>query len=161
MSVSTIEYENDNENDVSHLIQIMREVYLGAMTPDSSDEEMDIAPVNRSESSMSYEADEPINKHLYFNDDGEEISRNEWLCLHWTLPLRGTTAVFRHPRVILQYLRFVDALNEAAGESEQLDVRFTEAEAQYILEHPSIVRPPHEFWDEVNELKWRLQEHIY
>lgn len=161
MSVSTIEYENDNENDVSHLIQIMREVYLGAMTPDSSDDEMDIAPVNRSESSMSYEADEPINKHLYFDEDGEEISRGEWLAARWALPLRGTTAVFRHPRVVLQYLRFVDALNEAAGESEQLNILFSAEDAQYILEHPSVLRPPHDFWGEINELKFRLREHLY
>jgi hypothetical protein len=159
MSVSTIDAENDN--DVSNLIQIMREVYLGAMTPDSSDDEMDYGPVNRSASSMSYEAEEPVNRHLYFDDDGDEISRDEWLSAQWALPLRGTAAVFRHPRVVLQYLRFVDALNEAAGESEQLNIAFTEEEAQYILEHPSMVRPPNDFWAEVNELKFRLREHLY
>ena len=156
MSVSTI----DNDHDVSFIVHTLREAYLEDMTPDSSDNEGEL-PINRSDSSMSYETDEPVNRHFYFDEDGEEISRDEWLCGQWALPLRGTAAVFRHPRVVLQYLRFVDALNEAAHESEQLNILFSAEDAQYILEHPSVVRPPRDFWGEVNELKFRLREHLY
>ena len=157
MSVSTID-NDDNDEDVSHIVNALREAYLEDMSPDSSDNEGELT-INRSESSMSYEADEPVNRHFYFDEDGDEISRDEWLSARWALPLRGTTAVFRHPRVVLQYLRFVDALNEAADESEQLNILFSAEDAQYILEHPSVVRPPRDFWGEVNELKFRLREH--
>lgn len=156
MSLSTI----DNDEDVSFIVNALREAYLEDMSPDSSDNEGEL-PINRSDSSMSYETDEPVNRHVYFDEDGEEISRDDWLSARWALPLRGTTAVFRHPRAVLQYLRFVDALNEAAGESEQLNILFSAEDAQYILEHPSVVRPPHDFWGEINELKFRLREHLY
>ena len=156
MSLSTI----DNDPDVSCIVNALREAYLEDMSPDSSDNEGEL-PINRSDSSMSYDTDEPVNRHLYFDEDGEEISRDDWLCGQWALPLRGTAAVFRHPRVVLQYLRFVDALNEAAGESEQLNILFSVEDAQYILEHPSVLRPPHDFWGEINELKFRLREHLY
>ena len=156
MSLSTI----DNDPDVSCIVNALREAYLEDMSPDSSDNEGEL-PINRSDSSMSYETDEPVNRHLYFDEDGEEISRDEWRSARWALPLRGTAAVFRHPRAVLQYLRFVDALNEAAGESEQLNILFSAEDAQYILEHPSVVRPPHDFWGEINELKFRLREHLY
>ncbi len=159
MSLSTID-NVDNDEDVSCIVNALREAYLEDMSPDSSDNEGEL-PINRSDSSMSYEADEPVNRHLYFDDDGEEISRDEWRSARWALPLRGTAAVFRHPRAVLQYLRFVDALNEAAGESEQLNILFSAEDAQYILEHPSVVRPPHDFWGEINELKFRLREHLY
>lgn len=126
------------------------------------------------EDSLSYEGnDDPFlepfqqNTHLYFDDDGREISRQQFLAQEreadqWVfqtsqLPDRF---VLRHPRVLLNFLRFVDSLNEInnGDETYMMDAIPYETLAR-MLSHSSIATPPPEFQGEVDELIERLVQH--
>ena len=61
--------------------------------------------------------------------------------------------IFRHPRVLLSYFRFVDLQNEVAGEGEELKIPLIPKDiADKMLEHSSIRNPPLEFLREVADL---------
>lgn len=125
------------------------------------------------EDSLSYEGDVadlgPFqqNTHLYFDDDGNEISRQafltqerdagQWVFQTSQLPDRF---VLRHPRVLLNFLRFVDSLNEInnGDETFMMDAIPYETLAR-MLSHNSIANPPVEFQGEVDELIERLVQH--
>ena len=121
------------------------------------------------EDSLSYEGgDIPLqNTHLYFDDNGQEISRQQFLAQEreaeqWVfqtsqLPDRF---VLRHPRVLLNFLRFVDSLNEInnGDETYMMDAIPYETLAR-MLSHSSIATPPPEFQGEVDELIERLVQH--
>jgi len=125
------------------------------------------------EDTLSYEGDVaglgPFqqNTHLYFDDGGNEISRQEFLAQErdegqWVfqtsqLPERF---VLRHPRVLLNFLRFVDSLNEInnGNETFMMDAIPYETLAR-MLSHNSITNPPAEFQEDVEELIDRLVDH--
>jgi len=130
-------------------------------------------PVEYAEDSLSYEGEVPDlepfqqNTHLYFDDDGNEISRQaflaqerdagQWVFQTSQLPDRF---VLRHPRVLLNFLRFVDSLNEInnGNETFMMDAIPYETLAR-MLSHSSIATPAPEFQGEVDELIERLVQH--
>jgi hypothetical protein len=133
---------------------------------------LDEAIENR-EDSLSYEGDNISfverfqNSHLYFDDDGNEISREEFMeqerqTQQWvfeTSPL-PERFVIRHPRVLLNFLRFIDSLNEinTGDETFMMDAIPYETLAR-MLSHKSITNPAPEFSAETDELIERLMEH--
>lgn len=60
----------------------------------------------------------------------------------------------RHPRVVLNFLRFVSSYNELAPEDEQINLPYLESDMRdTILSHSSVVNPAPEFASEVAELR--------
>jgi len=125
------------------------------------------------EDSLSYEEDNiPFveqfqNSHLYFDDNGNEISREEFMeqereTQEWvfqTSPL-PETFVIRHPRVLLNFLRFIDSLNEINNGDETFMMNAIPYETlARMLSHKSITNPAPEFSAETDELIERLMEH--
>jgi len=124
----------------------------------------------KDEDSLSYEGDPPLpyNTHLYFDDNGQEMSREdyleqereseEWVFHTSQLPERF---VIRHPRVLLNFLRFIDSLNEINNGNETFMMDAIPHELMgRILSHSSIVSPPTEFKDDAYELVDRVMRHI-
>ena len=113
--------------------------------------------------SVSYEIPSPItydpdldtrNRHLYFGDEGEEISQEEFIAQNWLFytPSQRHGFTLRRPISLLHYLRFIDSLGE---EAPRIPLRL----AREMMRHPSIVHPPPEFLNEAQELAWRLDNH--
>lgn len=123
----------------------------------------------REEDSLSYEGEPrlPVNRHLYFDDAGREITRDEfleqeresqeWVFMTTQLPERF---VIRHPRVLLNFLRFIDSLNETnnGDETFMMDAIPNETLGR-ILSHSSIVDPTLDFKNDAHELVGRVMEH--
>lgn len=66
----------------------------------------------------------------------------------------------RHPRVVLNFLRFVDTYNELAPEGEEIHVPYMDSDTvSMILSHESITDPAAEFADDVAELRQRVYSH--
>ena len=121
----------------------------------------------------------PQNTHLYFDEDGNEISREQFLenmvqeeaqlkqgkqeetnAFAIMLPTINHRFTLRHPRVLLNFLRFLDSYNEVAAPDEVFMIQAIPKEVQdSILNHISLRRTPPEFEREVNELKARLARH--
>jgi type II secretory pathway pseudopilin PulG len=149
----------------------------------------------------------PQNTHLYFDDDGEEICREQYLmkmdleqqqqqqeeeqeqqqeeeqeqqqeeeqeqqqeqppqeeeeAFSIRTPLISHKFTMRHPRVILDFLRFIDTYNEVA-EADEIFMLPAIPKKVYdcILTHVSFTHTtPPEFESEVNELKLRLERHM-
>ena len=60
----------------------------------------------------------------------------------------------RHPRVVLNLLRFVSTYNELAPEGEEIHLPFLNSRAAWdILSHDSVLEPAPEFAEEVHELR--------
>ena len=125
------------------------------------------------EDSLSFEGDrmpfiQPLqNTHLYFDDNGNEISRQEFLdqerqSQEWVFETSPLPEIFviRHPRVLLNFLRFIDSLNEinTGDETFMMDAIPYETLTR-MLSHKSITNPPAEFQGEVDELIERIMDH--
>jgi hypothetical protein len=92
--------------------------------------------------------------HVFFDDDGNTM----WA---FATPVNHEF-VFRHPRVLLDYLRFIDSYNEVASPSEFYTVpRISPRVARHLLSHSSITNPAPEFADTVWELKQRLKRYVF
>ena len=93
-------------------------------------------------------------KHLYFDEDGNTT---------WAFTTKVKQEfVFRHPRVLLDYVRFIDSYNEVAAPNEFYTMpRISRRVAREMLSHPSISDPAPEFADTVWELKQRLKRYIF
>jgi hypothetical protein len=122
---------------------------------------------NWREDSMSYEPDDlerkPVNRHLYFSDAGDEITREEYLRQEeWSFTLSSSLKmVARHPRVLISYFRFIDSLNEVANEDEKIYLNpISASDVLRVLSHPSIQDAIPEFADEILYLIQRLNELI-
>lgn len=118
----------------------------------------------------------PQNTHLYFSEDGNEITREQFEmnmlmeqreqqeqeAANFAIrtPLVNHRFTMRHPRVILDFLRFLDSYNEVAEAEDVFMIQaIPHSVLQMILNHPSIQNTPPEFQNEVNELRWRLERH--
>jgi hypothetical protein len=134
------------------------------------DDEISIIEMNNSDIThvtLSHESapELPRNTHLYFDDDGNIISREEFLENqeeHWAFkaPLIKKRAIMRHPRVLLHFLRFIDSCNEEASVGEEIIIKKIPYHmTEKMLNHSSIINPAREFLDDVNELKTRLYNH--
>ncbi len=99
------------------------------------------------------------NTHIFFGEDGNEISKEEHventfnLMMHLSpLCATGPTTSFRHPRVLLFYLRFVAVVNEGQSTPQipwpVLSVSQRAMVNDYICTFP----PATEFEDDVKEL---------
>jgi hypothetical protein len=76
-------------------------------------------------------------------------------------PLVNQRFILKHPRVILSFLRFIDEYNELADPDEVLLLpAIPQRIVQGILQHGSVLHPPIEFLDQVNELRQRLEAHM-
>ena len=122
---------------------------------------------NWREDSLSYEPDDlerkPVNRHLYFNDAGDEISREEYMSQQeWSFTLSSfPKMVARHPRVLISYFRFIDSLNEVANEDEKIYLNpISASDVLKVLSHPSIQDAIPEFADEILYLIQRLNQLI-
>ncbi len=68
----------------------------------------------------------------------------------------------RHPRVVLNLLRFVDTYNELAPPGEEIHFPpMPQFAVQEILNHVSVMNPVPEFQAEVQELRNRVERHSY
>jgi hypothetical protein len=99
------------------------------------------------------------NTHLFFDENGHTIEPPQpWA---YEMPFGDKSLVFRHPRVLLDFLRFADSYNEVALPSEFYNVpTLSRKVARKMLSHPSIQDPPAEFADTVWELRQRLTRYI-
>ncbi len=128
---------------------------------------------------------EPVNTHLYFDEDGNEIPYEQYLHLNVVAPEEGHAEAYeaeeeeddheppwirtplinqkfilKHPRVILAFLRFIDLYNELADPEEVFMMRaIPQSVVNLICEHSSVADVPPEFQQDVNELKHRLSRH--
>jgi hypothetical protein len=138
---------------------------------DYDNESISTIPLNEAieyhEDSLSYEEDPvPQNTHLYFDDDGQEITREEFLeqerQQEWAFQTSEMPDrfVIRHPRVLLHFLRFIDSLNEInTGDETYLMRAIPCSVVSRMLTHRAITDPPVEFMAEANELIERLANH--
>lgn len=75
-------------------------------------------------------------------------------------PLVNRRFVLKHPRVLLSFLRFIDEFNELADPDEVLMLpAIPQRIVQGVLSHTSVVDPPPEFLEQINELRLRLEAH--
>lgn len=113
-------------------------------------------PVNRSASSMSYESVKiPTFEPIFREVDGDLQLNEAW---SFCTPRLPRIAIMRHPRVLLAFLRFVALQNEVALEGEAIVLPSIPLDiASKIMNHPSIINPPIEFLDDIDELKERIE----
>jgi hypothetical protein len=82
-----------------------------------------------------------------------EPDAEEW-CVSVTVSDLALRLDMRHPRVLLNLLRFVDTYNELAPYGEEIHLPLIPQDrADHILAHESVVNPPPEFADQVAELR--------
>ena len=119
-------------------------------------EEESVGIQNRSASSMSYESIEiPTFEPIFREVDGDLQLNEAW---SFCTPRLPRVAILRHPRVLLAFLRFVALQNEVALEGEAIVLPSIPLDiASKIMNHPSIINPPIEFLDDIDELKERIE----
>ncbi len=94
------------------------------------------------------------NTHIFFDEDGNEISEEDYFHLELQLsPGSHRTRSFRHPRVLLFYLRYIAAANEIDPTGSPLSYPLLTVHDRariqsFIRAHP----PPPEFQEDVDEL---------
>jgi hypothetical protein len=118
----------------------------------------------------------PLNTHLYFDEDGNEIPYEEFVRLNeetepeedsddeeppWIrTPHINQKFILKHPRVMLAFLRFLDFYNELADPEEVFIIKaIPQSIIKRICEHHSVAQVPPEFAEDVEELKHRLGRH--
>lgn len=120
----------------------------------------------------------PVNTHLFFDEDGNEISEEEHRLQQQEqeqedededeeeigamirTPMIRQRFLLKHPRVILAFLRFVDLYNELADPEEVLMLpTIPQRIVESIREDPAVKFPPEEFLEETEELLWRLDRY--
>ena len=98
------------------------------------------------------------NTHLYFDEDGNTISKEKY---HWLneeeqmnpWAFRVNKITFRHPRALLAYFRMVDLVNEVAEENEKISIPpIPEPIRIAMLNHPSFEEIPREFQEDILDL---------
>jgi hypothetical protein len=81
-------------------------------------------------------------------------------CVSTTVPHLAQRLDMRHPRVILNFLRFVETYNELASPDQKIYLpAFPESIYQYIVAHPGVAEPVPEFYEEVAELRHLLNKY--
>lgn len=97
---------------------------------------------------------EPRDAPLPPAGDGPVHAEPEEWCMSVTVSDLALRLDMRHPRVVLNLLRFVTTYNELAPPGEDIHFPLMPPFAvQNLLSHESLVNPPAEFQDEVNELR--------
>ena len=86
--------------------------------------------------------------------DGPVDAEEEGWCLSVKVSDLALRLDMRHPRVVLNLLRFVETYNELAPEGEEIHMPFLPEESvEHILSHESVLNPAPEFAAEVAELR--------
>ncbi len=122
----------------------------------------------------------PAPKHLFFDEDGNVVSREEFEALQWAeaeteqsadeaeeveeetvwgiqIPRITQRMVARHPRVLLAFFRFIEALNECSFEDERITVKPMPTDVfTHVMDYLEKNPPPPEFEGEVRDLKHYL-----
>ena len=104
-------------------------------------------------------------QHLFFNENGAEISRDAFLKMQenedWAfLAPSITRGTFRHPRVLLNFLRYIDSHNEVAAPDELIFLKpIPKHVLENMLKHSSIQNPSIGFAPDVTELLERIENH--
>jgi len=84
---------------------------------------------------------------------GEPAAVVDW-CVSVTVSDLALRLDMRHPRVLLNLLRFVSTYNELAPPGEDIHLPLIPQErADFILSHESVVNPVSEFADQVAEMR--------
>lgn len=107
-------------------------------------------------------AERPVARHLFFNDEGEEITREEYTAQNWAikLPALPSGMIARHPRVLLALFEFLDVYNEVAKGSEMYMMPALPQEVvERIYEHPSFRTSRHVFPYEISTLENYIEKH--
>lgn len=92
-------------------------------------------------------------------DGPVEAEPEEW-CMSVTVRDLALRLDMRHPRVVLNLLRFVVTYNELAPPGEEIHFPLMpEFAVDNLLSHESIVNPAPEFLDEINELRALVQRY--
>lgn len=82
---------------------------------------------------------------------------SESWCLSALVPDLSLRLDMRHPRVLLNFLRFVHTYNELAPEGEEIHLPpISTAIAEAIRTHPGIENAPPEYEEETGELRYLL-----
>lgn len=121
---------------------------------------------------------EPENSHIFFDEDGNEISYEEYRHLYADeepeeepyeeeaydsyirTPMIHQKFLLKHPRVILAFLRFIDLYNELAEPDEVFMIQsIPQRLVDLVHQHPAVKSPPPAFEEDVDELLWRLDRH--
>ncbi len=116
----------------------------------------------------------PVNRHLFFDDDGNVISKEEFdwrnqneekmrideeRAQNWAF--RVNKIVFRHPRALLAYFRMVNLVNEVAEPDERITIPpIPPGVLVTLLDHPSFTDIPVEFQDDIYELLSYIYRHV-
>lgn len=88
-----------------------------------------------------------------------DADADHW-CISVKVPDLALRLDMRHPRVILNFLRFVNSYNELAPEGEKINVPFMEvAETSMIFNHESVRNVVPEFAEDVKELSRLVNLH--
>jgi hypothetical protein len=90
---------------------------------------------------------------------GEEEEHQQGWCSQVRCPDLALRLDMRHPRVVLNLLRFVKTYNELAPEGEEIHFPLLDGTAAaYILNHESVAYPAPEFAADVAELRALVSE---
>jgi hypothetical protein len=115
---------------------------------------------------------EKPNKHMYFNDDGDEISHEEFLrnqeqqkqqepCWAIKTPRINFRFTIADPLVLLQFLRFIDYYNENAIADELYMLKpMSYTQYKNLMDSDFMKNTPSEFEEEAYELRDRLGNHL-
>lgn len=104
-------------------------------------------------------------QHLFFDENGGEISRDAFLTMQenedWGFMAPTITrGTFRHPRVLLNFLRYIDSHNEVANTDEYIFLKPIPPHVyENMIKHSSIQNPAVGFEADVNELLQRLENY--
>lgn len=146
--------------------------HLNAYDSDSDDGQSTIIDDSTHEQNetLSYEGNDiPLTEgnQLFFREDGREMSREEFIAdeeedTDWMFRTTRMPEFFvlRHPRVLLNFLRFIDSLNEInqGNETFRMDPLSQET-VSHMMAHGSILNPPDDFREDVEELVSRIFSH--
>lgn len=112
---------------------------------------------------------------MYFNDDGDEISHEEFLRNHeqqqqeqhqepcWAIktPRINFRFTIADPLVLLQFLRFIDYYNENALPDEVYMLKpMSYTQYKNLMDSDFMKNTPREFEEEAYELRDRLGNHL-
>lgn len=85
----------------------------------------------------------PVNRHIFFDDEGNEISAPRNQEFVYSPPPIHHTFHMRHPRVIIDFLRFITSYNEVAtGDDVYMIPVIPASDIDYILSHPLVTNAP-------------------
>ena len=146
--LSLVDYEDEEHGSpVRNLAEAMAEAVLMGEPRDAPP----IAPPAGEPQAQAQAEGEP---QAYGEPQAQAEGEDQGWCVSVTVSDLALSLDMRHPRVLLNLLRFVDSYNELAPVGEQIRLPLIPQErADFILQHESIVNPPAEFAGEVAELR--------